>query len=69
MKRYRLLTGQITDKTHITATVVTAFFFVTTSWYFSPNNNARSLSTLIVVNVNKDAKPKIEAVMDTAAIA
>ena len=33
---------------------------VTTCLYLSPSNKARSLSTLIAVNVNKDAGPKIK---------
>ena len=40
-------------------------FKVTTCLYFSPNNRARSLSTLIAVSVNKDAKDKIVLVAET----
>ena len=45
-----------------TQNIVTAIYIyvrlkVTTCLYLSPNSRARSLSTHIAVNVNKDTKP------------
>ena len=42
------------ERIHITITLIYAFLVVTIYVYLRPNNRARSLSTLIAVDVNKD---------------
>ena len=47
------------DKIHKAITVINVLLKVTTCLYLSPSNKARSLSTLIAVNVNKDTEHKV----------
>ena len=47
------------DKIHKAITVINALLKVTTCLYLSPSNKARSLSTLIAVDVPKDTAHKI----------
>ena len=47
------------DKIHKAITVINVLLKVTTFLYLSPSNKARSLSTLIAVNVNKDTEHKV----------
>ena len=44
---------------HKPITAICVRFKVTTCLYLSPSNKARSLSTLIAVNVNKDTAHKV----------
>ena len=48
------------DKIQKPITVILVLLKVTTCLYLSPSNKARSLSTLIAVNVNKDTEPKVK---------
>ena len=48
------------DKIHKAITVINVLLKVTTFLYLSPSNKARSLSTLIAVNVNKDTEHKVK---------
>ena len=50
------------DKIQKPVTVIHVLLKVTTCLYLSPSNKARSLSTLIAVNVNKDTAHKIKPV-------
>ena len=47
------------DKIHKAITVINVLLKVTACLYLSPSNKARSLSTLIAVNVNKDTEHKV----------
>ena len=49
------------DKNQKARTDTLVLFKVTTCLYLSRSNKASSLSTLIVVNVNKDTEHKIKA--------
>ena len=51
------------DKIQMVATMIYVRFKVTICLYLSPNNRARSLSTLVAVIVIKDAKNHAEPVM------
>ena len=42
------------ERIHITITLIYTFLVVTIYVYLRPNNRARTLSTLIAVDVNKD---------------
>ena len=48
------------DKIQKPIAVIHVLLKVTTCLYLRPSNKARSLSTLIVVNVNKDTEPKVK---------
>ena len=50
------------DKIQKPIAVTHVLLKVTTCLYLSPSNKARSLSTLIAVNVNKDTAHKIKPV-------
>ena len=52
-----------------TVTVIYIRFKVTTCLYLSPNNRARSLSTLIAATVNKDTEHKIYPAAKEASFA
>ena len=52
---YEAATLDITQKV---AKTLRVRFKVTVCWYFSPNNNTRSLSTLIAATVDKDTPLK-----------
>ena len=47
------------ERIHITITLIYTFLVVTIYVYLRPNNRARSLSTLIAVDVNKDTEHKM----------
>ena len=42
------------ERIHITITLIYTFLVVTIYVYLRPNNRARSLSTLVTVDINKD---------------
>ena len=42
------------ERIHITITLIYTFLVVTIYVYLRPNNRARSLSTLVAVDINKD---------------
>ena len=56
-------------RTQRTVTVMYVRFKVTTCLYLSPNNRARSLSTLIAVSVSKDTEHKRNPVRKAASYA
>ena len=57
-------TKELTQKVSI---ITYVRFNVTTCLYLSPNNRARSLSTLMAVIVNKDTKHNVRPVMTNVA--
>jgi len=62
-KLYKDRTALPIEKSQETTIKTHTFFTVTTCLYLSPNNNARSLSTLIAVSVSKDTPQKITPIL------
>ena len=57
------------DKIQKPVTVIHVLLKVTTCLYLSPSRKAKSLSTIIAVNVNKDTAHKIKLEKSTAQYA
>ena len=57
------IVAPVVETTQKTTTIRYIRFKVTTCLYLSPNNRARSLSTLMAVSVNKDTTLKIRPVV------
>ena len=58
-----------TEKIQNVAVIIHVRFKVTICLYLIPNNRARSLSTLMAVNVNKDTPHNAKLDMQTASLA
>ena len=57
------------DKTQIEITATSVLLHVTKFLYLSPSDSARSLSTLIAVDIAKDTEHKVLLMIKFAAVA